>query len=142
VVEQAEELGKNQEPTKAIAALRQYVLRDETIPTLMWLMLFSFYKQVNKRPVYDALGEHFSRRYKRPMARWDESLQSIAPQTPLSSLPELDEAIRAKWGSQAGIEMLRALTCGRDQPNEIIFNAALQRDLLQMAKVFPLNDSV
>ncbi len=142
VVEQAEELEKNQEPTKAIAALRQYVLRDETIPTLMWLMLFGLYKQVNKRPVYDALGEHFSRRYKRPMARWDESLQSIAPQTPLASLPELDEAIRAKWGTQAGIEMLRALTCGRDQPNEIIFNAALQRDLLQMAKVFPLNDSL
>jgi hypothetical protein len=37
--------------------------------------------------------------------------------------------------------MLRALTCGRDQPNEIIFNAVLQRDLLQMAKVFPLSDT-
>ena len=142
VVEQAEELERTNEPTKAIATLRQYVLRDETIPTLMWLMLFALYKQVNKRPVYDALGEHFSRRYKRPMARWDESLQSIAPQTPLASLPELDAALKAKWGSQAGIEMLRLLTCGRDQPNEIIFNAALQRDLLQMAKVFPLNDSI
>ena len=142
VVEQAEELERTNEPTKAIATLRQYVLRDETIPTLMWLMLFALYKQVNKRPVYDALGEHFSRRYKRPMARWDESLQSIAPQTPLASLPELDAALKAKWGTQAGIEMLRLLTCGRDQPNEIIFNAALQRDLLQMAKVFPLNDSI
>jgi hypothetical protein len=141
VVEQAEELERSQEPTKAIAALRQYVLRDETIPTLMWLMLFNLYKQVNKRPVYDALGEHFSRRYKRPMARWDESLQSIAPQTSLANLPELDAAIKAKWGRQAGIEMLRALTCGRDQPNEIIFNAVLQRDLLQMAKVFPLSDT-
>jgi hypothetical protein len=142
VVEQAEELERTNEPTKAIATLRQYVLRDETIPTLMWLMLFALYKQVNKRPVYDALGEHFSRRYKRPMARWDESLQSIAPQTPLASLPELDAALKAKWGTQAGIEMLRLLTCGRDQPNEVIFNAALQRDLLQMAKVFPLNDSI
>ena len=142
VVEQAEELERSNEPTKAIAALRQYVLRDETIPTLMWLMLFALYKQVNKRPVYDALGEHFSRRYKRPMARWDESLQSIAPQMPLASLPELDGSLKAKWGTQAGIEMLRLLTCGRDQPNEIIFNAALQRDLLQMAKVFPLNDSI
>ncbi len=142
VVEQAEELERNNEPTKAIATLRQYVLRDETIPTLMWLMLFALYKQVNKRPVYDALGEHFSRRYKRPMARWDESLQSIAPQTPLASLPELDAALKAKWGTQGGIEMLRLLTCGRDQPNEIIFNAALQRDLLQMAKVFPLNDTI
>jgi hypothetical protein len=142
VVEQAEELERSNEPTKAIATLRQYVLRDETIPTLMWLMLFALYKQVNKRPVYDALGEHFSRRYKRPMARWDESLQSIAPQTPLASLPELDAALKAKWGTQGGIEMLRLLTCGRDQPNEIIFNAALQRDLLQMAKVFPLNDTI
>jgi hypothetical protein len=142
VVEQAEELERTSEPTKAIATLRQYVLRDETIPTLMWLMLFALYKQVNKRPVYDALGEHFSRRYKRPMARWDESLQSIAPQTPLASLPELDAALKAKWGTQGGIEMLRLLTCGRDQPNEIIFNAALQRDLLQMAKVFPLNDTI
>lgn len=142
VVEQAEELQRNHEPTKSIAILRQYVLRDETIPTLMWLMLFALYREVNKRPVYDALGEHFARRYKRPMARWDEPLQSLAPQTPLANLAELNAAIRAKWGTQAGIEMVRALTCGRDQPNEIIFNAALQRDLLQMAKVFPLSDTV
>jgi pilus assembly protein FimV len=142
VVEQAEELQRNHEPTKSIAILRQYVLRDETIPTLMWLMLFALYREVNKRPVYDALGEHFARRYKRPMARWDEPLQSLAPQTPLASLTELNAAIRANWGTQAGIEMVRALTCGRDQPNEVIFNAVLQRDLLQMAKVFPLSDTV
>jgi hypothetical protein len=142
VVEQAEELQRSHEPTKSIAILRQYVLRDETIPTLMWLMLFALYREVNKRPVYDALGEHFARRYKRPMARWDEPLQSLAPQTPLASLVELNASIRSNWGTQAGIEMVRALTCGRDQPNEIIFNATLQRDLLQLTKVFPLNDTV
>jgi len=142
VIDQAEELRRKGAAGNAIALLRQYVLRDETIPTQMWLLLFSLYKQVNKRPVYEALAEHFGRRYRRQMALWDEPLEAKTPQLALSFLPDLETRIESIMGTQAGIEFLRALTCGRDQPDDIVFNSQLQRDLLQLAKVFPLGDTV
>ena len=45
------------DPLRAIAHLRRYVLRDEHIPTLLWLRLFDLYKEVDKKPVYEALAE-------------------------------------------------------------------------------------
>jgi hypothetical protein len=138
VLDQIDELERLREPAKAIALLRQYVLRDEAIPTLFWLLLFHYYKQVNKKPVYDALGEHFSRRYRRTMVRWDETLSSRAPQSGLKDLPEIDERMREHWGTEAGLEEIRALLCDRDQADVIVFNEQLQRDLLHLTKVFPL----
>jgi hypothetical protein len=142
VIEQATELQDAGEHTKAIAVLRQYVLRDETIPTLMWLMLFDLYRKVNKKPVYEALAEHFNRRYKRTMVRWDEELDAKTPQTRLSENPDIERQLKARWGTTAGLEMLRGLTCDRERSDNIIFNAALQRDLLAQAKIFPIEDSV
>lgn len=142
IIDQAEELRRKGAAGKAIALLRQYVLRDETIPTQMWLLLFSLYKQVNKRPVYEALADHFGRRYRRQMALWDEPLEAKTPQLGLSLLPDLETRIQSITGTQAGIEFLRTLTCGRDQSDDIVFNSQLQRDLLQLAKVFPLDDSI
>jgi hypothetical protein len=141
VVEQASELQANNEPTKAIAVLRQYVLRDENIPTLMWLMLFELYKVVNKRPVYEALAEHFTRRYKRPMIRWEETLDQKTAQLGLASVPDIERQLKARWGTQAGLELLRGLTCDRDRADAITFNAVLQRDLLAQAKIFPIEDT-
>ncbi|MGA2550202.1 MAG: hypothetical protein ABSF50_08620 [Burkholderiaceae bacterium] len=141
-IEQASELHAGHEPTKAIAVLRQYVLRDESIPTLMWLMLFALYREVNKRPVYEALADHFSRRYKRSMAGWDEPLEQKTPQVGLSEVPEIGRQLKARWGTQAGLELLRGLICDRDQADAIVFNAVLQRDLLAQAKIFPIEDSV
>ena len=126
------------DPLRAIAQLRQYVLRDEQIPTLLWLRLFELYRQVDKRPVYEALGEHFARRYHRVMIGWDDALGNRVPQTPLAALPAIDQEIEAKWGSEEGLERLRQLLCDRDQPDTIVFNAVLQRDLLDAAKVFPI----
>lgn len=141
VIDQATELQSKGEPNKAIALLRQYVLRDETIPTLMWIMLFDLYKMVNKRPVYEALADHFNRRYKRAMIGWDETLEVKTPQVGLNDLPLLDARIRGQWGTHEGVEQLRHWTCGRDQPDTIIFNATLQRELLQLAKVYPLDEA-
>ena len=129
------------DPLRAIAMLRQYVLRDEQIPTLLWLRLFELYKQVDKKPVYAALGEHFARRYHRAMTGWDESLANRAPQTPLTSMPEIDRNLESRWGSEEGLERLRSLLCDRNQPDAIVFNAVLQRDLLDAAKVFPLDNN-
>ena len=125
------------DPLRAIAQLRQHVLRDEQIPTLLWLRLFELYRTVDKKPVYDALSEHFARRYHRPMIRWDQQLGDRAPQTPLAAMGEIDREIEALWGREAGLERLRSLLCDRDQDDDIVFNAILQRDLLDAAKVFP-----
>lgn len=141
VLEQIDEMEKNIEPAKAIALLRQYVLRDEAIPTLFWLLLFKFYKQINKKAVYEALAEHFSRRYRRPMAGWDEELAARVAQRTLKELPGLEERVKAGWGTAAGVETLRTLLCDRDQADAIVFNAQVQRDLLQMAKVFPFDEA-
>jgi hypothetical protein len=127
------------EPLRAIAQLRQFVLRDENIPTLLWLRLFELYKSVDKRMVYEALAEHFARRYNRPMVGWNEKLADRVPQTPLSAVGELDREIEELWGSEAGIDRLQALLCGRDQPDAIVFDAVLQRDLLDVAKIFLLD---
>jgi len=140
VLEQIDEMEKSQEPAKAIALLRQYVLRDESIPTLFWLLLFRFYKEINKKPVYEALGEHFARRYRRPMASWEEKLESRAPQLGLRDLPDIDARVRAHWGKREGIEIIRVLVCERDQADAVVFNEPLQRDLLQLAKIFPLDE--
>ena len=129
------------DPLRAIAQLRQHVLRDERIPSLMWLRLFELYRRVDKKPVYEALAEHFARRYHRPMLKWDESLADRTPQIGLSALPEIDRNIEAQWGTELGLEMLRSLLCDRDQPDAVVFNAVLQRDLLEAAKVFPLDDN-
>lgn len=126
------------DPLQAISLLRQHVLRDEDIPTLLWLRLFELYRQVDKRPVYEALAEHFARRFHRAMVPWDEPVSARTPQTPLSALGSLDREIEAMWGSWPGLERLRSLLCDRDQPDAVIFNVALQRDLLDVAKVFPL----
>lgn len=129
------------DPLRAIAMLRQYVLRDEQIPTLLWLRLFALYKQVDKKPVYEALAEHFARRYGRTMTGWNESLSERVPQTPLTALGEIDRHLEAQWGSDEGMEYLRSLLCDRNQPDAIVFNAVLQRDLLDAAKVFPLDNN-
>lgn len=129
------------DPLRAIAQLRQHVLRDERIPGLMWLRLFELYRLVGKKPVYEALAEHFARRYRRPMVKWNESLAERTPQVGLSALPEIDRNIEAQWGTAGGLEMLRSLLCDRDQPDAVVFNAILQRDLLEAAKVFPLDDN-
>ena len=55
------------------------MLRDEDIPTILWLRLFALYKVVEKKPVYEALAEHFARRYGRPMVGWFETLADRAP---------------------------------------------------------------
>ena len=127
------------DPLRAIANLRQYVLRDELIPTLLWLRLFELYKVVDKRPVYEALGEHFSRRYHRPMIEWSQTLADRVPQKPLSAMHDIDRRIEAQWGKEQGLELLRSYLCDRDQDDAIVFNAVLQRDLLDAAKVFPLD---
>jgi hypothetical protein len=125
------------DPLRAIAQLRQFVLRDEQIPTLLWLRLFELYRRVDKKPVYEALAEHFARRYHRPMASWNQVLADVVPQKPLSAMPTIDRAIEAQWGTDAGIELLQTLLCDRAQEDEIVFNAVLQRDLLDAAKIFP-----
>ncbi len=129
------------DPLRSIAMLRQYVLRDEQIPTLLWLRLFELYKQVDKKPVYEALGEHFARRYHRAMVGWNESLADRVAQKPLTAMVEIDRDLEARWGSHAGLERLRSLLCDRNQPDAIVFNAVLQRDLLDAAKTFPLDDN-
>ncbi|MGA2551675.1 MAG: hypothetical protein ABSF50_16120 [Burkholderiaceae bacterium] len=141
VVERAKEMQRAQDLPKAVALLREYVLRDDLSATMIWLMLFDLYRQLDKKPVYDALAENFQRRYKRSMVGWQEPLTLKTPQSPLALNQELDLRINALWGTQAGIELLRDLTCGVDQPDRIVFNAELQRDLLQLAKVFPLEDT-
>ncbi len=141
VVDRAKEMQRSGDPTKAIALLREYVLRDDLAATMVWLMLFDLYRQVDKKPVYDALAENFERRYKRPMVPWKEPLTVKTPQSPLALNQELDLRINALWGTHEGIELLRDLTCGVDQPDRIVFNAELQRDLLQLAKVFPIDDT-
>jgi len=140
LMHQVEDAALN-EPLRAIAMLRQYVLRDEQIPTLLWLRLFELYKQVDKKPVYEALGEHFARRYHRSMIGWNESLADRVPQTPLTAMVEIDRDLEARWGSEEGLERLRSLLCDRNQPDAIAFNAVLQRDLLDAAKVFPLDNN-
>lgn len=125
------------DPLRAIALLRQYVLRDEKIPTLLWLRLFQLYRKVDKKPVYEALAEHFFRRYQRPMVGWDQQLADRVPQTPLSAMGQVDREIEGLWGQDAGLERIRSLLCDRDQDDAIVFNAVLQRDLLDAAKVFP-----
>lgn len=127
------------DPLRAIAHLRQYVLRDEQIPTLLWLRLFELYRKVDKKPVFEALGEHFARRYHRPMVGWSQTLADRVPQTPLSAMGPIDREIEASWGRDEGLERLRSLLCDRDQPDSVVFNAVLQRDLLDAAKVFPTN---
>ncbi len=129
------------DPLRAIAMLRQFVLRDEQIPTLLWLRLFELYKQVDKKPVYEALGEHFARRYHRTMVGWNESLDDRAPQTSLTASSEIDRNIESRWGSEEGLERLRSLLCDRNQPDAIVFNAVLQRDLLDAARIFPLDNN-
>ena len=127
------------DPLRAIALLRQYVLKDESIPTILWLRLFELYKTVDKKQVYDALAEHFQRRYHRPMVGWDEKLADRVPQTPLSAFKELDSQIEASWGMEIGLDRLQTLLCGHDQSDAIVFNAVLQRDLLDAAKIFLLD---
>ncbi len=129
------------DPLRAIAMLRQFVLRDEQIPTLLWLRLFELYKQVDKKPVYEALGEHFARRFHRTMVGWNKSLDDRTPQTSLTASSEIDRDIKARWGSEQGLERLRSLLCDRNQPDAIVFNAVLQRDLLDAARIFPLDNN-
>ena len=117
------------------------MLRDEKIPTLMWLRLFELYRRVGKKPVYEALAEHFARRYQRVMTKWDETLAHRTPQISLAELPEIDKRIESQWGSDVGLETLRSMLFDRDQSDAVVFNSVLQRDLLEAAKVFPLNDS-
>jgi hypothetical protein len=127
------------DPLRAIAQLRQHVLRDENIPTLLWLRLFELYHAVGKKPVYEALGEHFTRRYHRPMVGWGQKLADRVPQTPLSAFKEIDREIEAAWGTEAGLARIRSLLCDRDQSDAVVFNAVLQRDLLDAAKIFLLD---
>jgi len=137
ITQQVDEIAKS-EPTRAISLLRQYVLRDESIPTLFWLLLFSLYQRVDKRAVHEALGDHFSRRYHRPAPAWGSDLVDRAPQTPLTAMPSIDKSIEDHWGTEEGLETIRALLCDRDQPDAVVFDAVLQRDLLDAVKVFPM----
>ncbi len=127
------------DPLRAIALLRQYVLKEEDIPTILWLRLFDLYKTVDKKQVYEALAEHFARRYNRPMVAWGEKLSDRVPQTPLSSFKELDSQIEASWGMEIGLDRLQTLLCDHNQSDAIVFNAVLQRDLLDAAKIFLLD---
>ncbi len=71
------------------------------------------------------------------MIGWTEQLADRVPQTPLSAMGHIDREIEAAWGKEDGLERIRALLCDRDQDDAIVFNAVLQRDLLDAAKVFP-----
>lgn len=139
--ELAKQMQRTGDPAKAIALLREQVLRDESAPTAFWLILFELYKQVDKRTLYDALAEKFEARYHRPMIAWGENLSSKTAQSALASNPDLDLRINSLWGTRAGVDLLHELTCGIEQPDRIVFNAELQRDLLQLAKVFPLDEA-
>lgn len=122
---------------RAIALLRRYVLRDENIPALMWLQLFDLYRRVDKKPVYEALADHFARRYERPMIAWDAQLSSKTPQIGLAALPELAASLRLTWGTSRGLAAVNRMLCGHRETDAVVFNAVLQRDLLDFAKTFP-----
>ncbi len=141
VIEQIEELLQKSDSTHAITLLRRYVLREEEVPTLMWLMLLEEYRKTNKRPVYSALSEHFARRYKRPMLSWNEALADKTPQITLAQYPEVDENIKRLWGTHKGLDLINSYITGTNQSDAIVFNALLQRELLQMVKNYPLDDS-
>jgi hypothetical protein len=125
------------DPLRAIALLRQYVLRDEKIPTLLWLRLFELYRKVDKKPVFEALAEHFARRYNRPMVGWTEKLSERVPQMPLSAMGPIDREIASLRGKDEGLERIRSLLFDRTLDDAVVFNAVLQRDLLDAAQDFP-----
>ncbi len=137
VTAQVDALIGSGDAARAVALLRRYVLRDENIPTLMWLQLLDLYQRTDKRPVYDAVADHFTRRYARPVMAWDQTPADRAAQKHLSECPEIGDALRADRGTSAGLDMLNALLCGKDQPDAVVFNAVLQRELLDLVKSYP-----
>jgi len=137
VTAQVDALIGSGDAARAVALLRRYVLRDENIPTLMWLQLFDLYQRTDKRPVYDALADHFTRRYARPVMAWEQTPADRTTQKHLSECPEIGDGLRAERGTSAGMDMLNALLCGKDQPDAVVFNAVLQRELLDLVKSYP-----
>ena len=134
VTAQVDALIGSGDAARAVALLRRYVLRDENIPTLMWLQLLDLYRRTDKRPVYDAVADHFTRRYARPVMAWDQTPADRAAQKHLSECPEIGDALRAERGTSAGLDMLNALLCGKDHPDAVVFNAVLQRELLDLVR--------
>ncbi len=134
---QVEAMIEGGDEARAIALLRRYVLRDENIPALMWLQLFDLYRRVDKKPVFDALADHFARRYERAMIGWDAELSSKTPQIGLSAQPELAASLRLTWGTPRGLAAVNRMLCGHRETDAVVFNAVLQRDLLDFAKTFP-----
>ncbi len=49
----------------------------------------------------------------------------------------IGDALRAERGTSAGLDMLNALLCGKDHPDAVVFNAVLQRELLDLVKSYP-----
>ena len=68
---------------------------------------------------------------------WEQTLADRAAQKHLSECTEISAALRADRGTSAGLEMIHALLCGKDQPDAVVFNAVLQRELLELVKSYP-----
>jgi len=45
--------------------------------------------------------------------------------------------LQLTWGTPHGLAAINRMLCGHHETDAVVFNAALQRDLLDFAKTFP-----
>ena len=121
----------------AISVLRHAIHENKQRPVVPWLILFELYKRTDQKSSYESLALVFKGHFGRAMQPWEEYDPAMF-QIGLDEMPELMDRIWQHWGTPAGMRFLQRLCDSIDVPDEILFNRALARDAINLAKIIPL----
>lgn len=137
-IEQADAYIEADQNETAASVLRKFINEKPAIPRTPWLMLLTLYQKTGKREPYEALSVRFSRVYGRAALSWEHS-EPPAQEIGLDSDPNLMQSIWAHWGTAESMELLLKQLYDTSWPDDKFFNLTLQRDLLNFAKICPLD---
>lgn len=121
----------------AITILQHAIGENKPRLVVPWLILFELYKRTDQPASYEALALGFQGHFGRAMQTWEEYDPEMF-QIGLDEMPELMDRVWQHWGTPEGMRFLQRLCDNIDLPDEILFNRALAKDALNLAKIIPL----
>lgn len=136
-IEQAESAVAKRDTDTALKLLSNLVSEQHDIPPAPWLLAFKLAKENNQRAVYDALAAAFSSRFSRRVPSWDEELK-LGDDKGMQGKPDLQEQVWQHWGTPQCIATIYNLLMNFDASEDVFLNLSLQRDLLNLANICPL----
>lgn len=136
-IEESELALQENRGAQALSSLRTWLADRNDLPPMPWLFALKLARDVQDRAAYEALASSFMSQFGRRVPSWDEVLE-LGDDRGMQSRPELQEQVWQHWGTPRCIATVYNLLMDFNVSDDMFYNLSLQRDLLNLANICPL----